>query len=115
MTQNAIALTLGALVLALISGFVVLSALQRDTVSYLVFVSGPAVTAIVGALLAKRTALIASDVATVKHQTDGLLSAAFTAASDERQGIAETAHADAVTLAAATPPPPDDGAPTLKT
>lgn len=79
---------LGALVIVLVAGFVVLSATGRDTTSYTLFASGPIMTGIVGALLARRQDAIAADVATVVHQTNGALQAQFDAASVERQDLA---------------------------
>ena len=79
---------LGALVIVLVAGFVVLSANGRDTTSYTLFASGPIMTGIVGALLARRQDSIAADVATVVHQTNGALQAQFDAASAERQDLA---------------------------
>lgn len=88
-TQTSAYIVLGALVVVLVAGFVVLTATGRDTNAYTIFASGPVMTAIVGALLAKRQDAIRADLVTVKDQTNGQLAGQFAAASDERQAIAD--------------------------
>jgi hypothetical protein len=84
----------------LISGFVVLSVTHTDTTLYAVFLGGPAVAGLLGALLTKRTAAVQAVLADVKEATNGLLSARFADvthklddASAERQDIAAAAPA----------------------
>lgn len=57
----------------LVSGFVVLSALGRDTTSYLLFLGGPAVTGIVGAVLNRRVAVVADVVETAAASTKAVV------------------------------------------
>lgn len=93
-----------AVLVVIVAGYVVLAALGRDTLPYITFVSGPAVTGLVGLLLARRAASISSDLRTVKDNTNGLLSAQFDYATDDRRAIAAVAEATAQRNADHSPP-----------
>jgi len=54
---------LGAL---LIAGYVLLSAVGRDTTGYVLFLGGPAMTSLVGAVLARRVKHVQAQVSTVQ-------------------------------------------------
>lgn len=66
---------LGALVLVLVGGFLVLVLAGRDTSTYTLFVAGPLVTSAVGAILSGRVARVEQIAAVVRKQTDGQLTA----------------------------------------
>jgi hypothetical protein len=92
---------LAAVSVVLIGGFVLLTLTGHDTGSYALFLGGPAVSAVIGAVLVKRTAAVQADVTKVKTATDGLLTARFAHqdqrmddASVERQDIAAAADTD---------------------
>lgn len=70
------------LAVVLIAGFIVLSALGRDTTGYLLFLGGPAVTGVVGALLSRRVAVVSDQVAATQHQATAAVAAAHTALDD---------------------------------
>lgn len=53
----------------LVAGYVVLAALGRDTTGYLLFLGGPAVTGIVGAVLNRRVQHVSTAVATTQAET----------------------------------------------
>ena len=78
---------LGLLVVVLVAGFVVLELSGRDVVSYVAFASGPAVVAIVGSLLNRRQAQMASDLGEIKTQTGDVITAKFAEASAERAAM----------------------------
>jgi hypothetical protein len=91
--------TLGTLIggfgLLLVGGFVTLALTGRPTDLYVLFVSGPLVSALVGGLLTRKVAAVQAITEAVQEQTNGLLGARldhvdnqFEAASDERQRIA---------------------------
>jgi len=89
---------LGALVLVL--GFVVLTAIGRDTTSYVIFVSGPLVSTLVGLVLSRKVSAVQATADEVKVATNGILGARLNslddqlaAASDERTAIATAAPA----------------------
>jgi hypothetical protein len=97
--------TLGALVLGvallLVGGFVALALSGHPTDLYVLFVSGPMVSALVGALLTRKVGAVQAIAETVAHQTNGILTGRLDSvdsqlqdASDERTRIAH--------------PPPDD-------
>ena len=97
--------TLGALIagfgLLLVGGFVTLALTGRPTDLYVLFVSGPLVSALVGGLLTRKVAAVQAITETVAHQTNGILTGRLDSvdlqlqdASDERTRIAH--------------PPPDD-------
>lgn len=66
---------LGALVIVLVGGFLALVLTGRDTSTYTLFVAGPLVTSVIGAILSQRVAKVESIAQTVKRQTDGQLTA----------------------------------------
>lgn len=73
---TAAALTvLATLVLVLVAGFVVLTLAGRDTSTYTLFVAGPLVTSVVGAILSRRVHKVERIAQTVQAQTDGALTA----------------------------------------
>jgi hypothetical protein len=91
--------TLGALVvlvaLVLVGGFVTLALTGRPTDLYVLFVSGPMVSALVGGLLTRKVAAVQAITETVAHQTNGILTGRLDSvdnqlqdASDERTRIA---------------------------
>lgn len=63
---------LGVLAL-LVTGFIVLSVRGVATTDYLLFLSGPIVSALVGLVLTKRTVALQNATDTVVHQTNSLL------------------------------------------
>lgn len=60
--------------LVLVVGFVALAATNHDTSAFVVFVSGPLVSTLVGAVLVKRVAAVQTISETVETQTNSLLS-----------------------------------------
>lgn len=93
--DKATAAVIGAVAFVLIGGYVVLAALRVDTVGYAVFVTGPVVSTIVGAVLARKVAVVKAVAEDVKQATNGLLSVRLdsldtqlASASDERAAIA---------------------------
>jgi hypothetical protein len=92
------ALVLGVVAAILVGGFVAITLTHNATQDYMILLSGPAISGIVGALLLKRTAAVQADVTKVKVATNGMLTARLTdiqdtlaAASTERQDIAAAA------------------------
>lgn len=67
--DRATAIALGVVVFVLVAGFVVLSALGRDTVGYTLLLGGPAVTAIVGAIVGRRVSAVQATVAAAQVET----------------------------------------------
>lgn len=63
----------GVLGVALVAGYVVLAALGRDTTGYLLFLGGPAVTGIVGAVLGRRVTAVTAAVETTTAQTRAIV------------------------------------------
>lgn len=91
--------TLGALVviiaLVLVGGFITLSLSGHPTDLYVLFVSGPLVSALVGGLLTRKVAAVQAITETVAHQTNGILTGRLDSvdnqlqeASDQRVRIA---------------------------
>jgi hypothetical protein len=64
---------IGLLGTVLVAGYVVLSALGRDTTGYLLFLGGPAVSAIVGAVLSRRVSHVEGQVVTTAGETQAVL------------------------------------------
>lgn len=89
------ALVVFAITMILVGGFVALSFNNRDTASYAIFLSGPAVSALLGGVILRLQTRVQKDVAEVKAATNGQLDAKFAqvtdglhAASTERRTIA---------------------------
>lgn len=85
----------------LVGGFVTIIATGHDAAEYVVFVTGPVVSALVGAVLVKRVAAVQNVTDVVAHQTNSLLSTRLTAidgalseAKSERETIASTPPAE---------------------
>lgn len=95
--EKSLLVALVATLTILTTGYVILASNDRDTSSYAIFLGGPLVSAIVGAILAQRSARVEAVVQQVKHQTDGLLTARLD--SVDRQLSA--AHVDRTDIAAA--------------
>lgn len=57
----------------LVSGFVVLAALGRDTTGYILFLGGPAVSALVGTILNRRVSNIQAQVTSSASETKALV------------------------------------------
>lgn len=68
-------IVLVALVLVLVGGFVSLIITGHDTNTYTLFVAGPLVTTLVGAILSRRVKVVEAVARTVQEQTNGLLTA----------------------------------------
>lgn len=66
---------LGGLVAVLIAGFLVLVLTGNETTTYTLFVAGPLVTTIVGALIGQRVKVVEDVARAVETQTNGALSA----------------------------------------
>jgi hypothetical protein len=64
---------IGVLGTVLVTGFVVLSALGRDTSGYLLFLGGPAVSAIVGGVLSRRVSHVQEQVTTTAGETQAVV------------------------------------------
>lgn len=79
-----------AVLLILVAGYVILASNGRDVSSYAIFLGGPIVSAIVGAVLAQRSSRVEAVVQQVKHQTNSLL----TAHLDDITGQLEAARID---------------------
>lgn len=67
----------GALGVAIVGGFVAIVLAGRDPSGYAIFVAGPAVTGVVGAILGKRVRAVEEVARTVEAQTVGIVPAAF--------------------------------------
>lgn len=85
----------GVVFLVLVSGYVTLAALHIDTIGYAVFVTGPIVSTIVGAVLARRVGAVQAVAEDVRKATNGMLTTRLdlvddqlVAASAERQVLA---------------------------
>lgn len=76
-TDAGLLVAVGLIGIAVIGGFVVLTALGRPTTEYAVFVAGPLVTSIVAALLSRRVGTVAQAVERVERQTNGVLASQF--------------------------------------
>lgn len=63
------------LVVALTAGFVGLSAIGANTLGYVLFVTGPSMTTLIGVVLSRRVASVAVVVDEVREQTNGIASA----------------------------------------
>lgn len=63
----------GVLGLGLVAGYVVLASLGRDTTGYLLFLGGPAVTTLMGALLSRRVSVVQTTMATHTAETKALV------------------------------------------
>lgn len=88
----------GVLGVVLVAGFVVLAALGRDTTSYLLFLGGPAVSGIVGALLSRRVTAVTSTVETRAAETRALVEDSVSDLDNhltEQDDVIERAAADA--------------------
>lgn len=93
--DRTIATVATTLTIVLVSGFVVLAWSGRDTAGYVLFVAGPVVSTVVGVVLARKVSTIGSDVTTVKHQTNQMLTtrldsldSQLSAAAADRSAIA---------------------------
>lgn len=65
---------LGGLVCVLVGGFLLLVLTGHDTSTYILFVAGPLVTTVVGALIGQRVKVVEEVARTVEAQTNGQLS-----------------------------------------
>jgi hypothetical protein len=85
--------SLGTLVvvvaLVLVGGFVTLALSGRPVDLYVLFVSGPLVSALVGGLLTKKVATVQTLAETAVHQTNGLLGARLDHVDDQLADAAE--------------------------
>jgi tetrahydromethanopterin S-methyltransferase subunit G len=64
----------GAVSFILVCGFILLALTNHGTDAYVLFVTSPIVSALVGGVLAKKVAAVQQVAEVVQHQTDGLLS-----------------------------------------
>jgi hypothetical protein len=64
---------IGLLGTVLVAGYVVLSALGKDTTGYLLFLGGPAVSAIVGGVLSRRVSHVQDQVVTTAGETQAVV------------------------------------------
>jgi hypothetical protein len=78
-TERGTAVLALVLVVTLLAGFVGMSVADLDTTAYVAFCAGPAVSASVGMVLSRKVAAVAGDIVEVKHQTNGIASAAAAA------------------------------------
>lgn len=69
--------------LALIAGYVVLAALERDTTGYLLFLGGPAITGLVGAILGRRVGTVGEAVTDAAAETKAVVQQSASALSDQ--------------------------------
>jgi hypothetical protein len=76
----------GGLIVVLVAGFIVLSLAGRDTGTYVLFVAGPLVTSVVGAVLARQGAATKRLAETAVEQTNGKMSAEFVDVHDHLDG-----------------------------
>jgi hypothetical protein len=58
---------------ALVTGFVVLAETGNDTSAYVLFVSGPLVSTLVGALLVRKVSVVKKVAEDVRKQTNGII------------------------------------------
>jgi hypothetical protein len=65
---------LSGLFVVLVAGFLVLVLTEHDTATYSLFVAGPLVTSVVGAVVARRVRVVEGVARIVESQTNGLLS-----------------------------------------
>jgi hypothetical protein len=107
--------TISALVvvvaLVLVGGFVTLALTGRPTDLYVLFVSGPLVSALVGGLLTRKVAAVQAITETVAHQTNGILTgrldhvdSQLQDASDQRVRIANPPPAETLPFIRPRPP-----------
>jgi hypothetical protein len=73
---------LSGLFVVLVAGFLVLVLTEHDTATYSLFVAGPLVTSVVGAVVARRVRVVEDVARTVESQTNGLLSSNFAGMHD---------------------------------
>lgn len=107
-TPLVLMIVLGVLIVVVIAGFVTLVALGHDPSVLAYFLSGPAVSLLVGALLNVRTNQVDDKVTQVQAQTNGALSAQFGALSDRLDAV----HAETLeSLASASEQPSVQGTP----
>lgn len=71
--DRTLAFALVAVLGLLLAGYVLLSVNGADTAGYVILLSGPIVSTIVGAVLTHRVAVVKDVVDTVQHQTNSLL------------------------------------------
>lgn len=89
----------GVLGLTVLSGFIVLTAIGVDTTAYVVFLSGPLATMVVGAVLSHKVTGIQATATAVEKQTNGIATAQRDSLQDHLTAQDVTA---AATAAAAT-------------
>jgi hypothetical protein len=87
--------------LVLVGGFIFIASSGADTTGYVIFVSGPLVSSLVGAFLASKVRSVQATTDEVRHATDGLLTARLNsvdqqlaAASVERNDLASQPPAE---------------------
>jgi hypothetical protein len=85
--------TLAALIvfvaLVLVGGFVTLALVGRPTDLYVLFVSGPLVSALVGGLLNRKVAAVQTIAETVAHQTNGILTGRLDSVDNQLQDASD--------------------------
>jgi len=74
-TDRTTAILIGSLSVLLVSGFVALSVIGVDTTAYVVFLSGPLMTSVVGAVLSHKVTSVQATVKAVGNQTNGIATA----------------------------------------
>jgi hypothetical protein len=74
-TDRTTAVLISALSIVLVTGFVALSVIGVDTTAYVVFLSGPLMTSVVGAVLSHKVMGIQTTMRAVEHQTNGIATA----------------------------------------
>jgi len=77
--ERPVLITMAAVGALLIAGYVVLAALGRDTTGYVLFLGGPAMTSIVGAILTKRISHVQATVTETQAKTQDVLDGETTA------------------------------------
>lgn len=100
----------------LVAGFVTLDALGRDTSAYVLFLSGPAVTAVVGAVLGERVKHVKTTVDATREQTKALVTEQVSGLDDHLAAQDETLTtlAGAVVQPVAATPTPRQAVPTAR-
>lgn len=118
-TDRATVVLLAVMSMVLVAGFVTLAVLGVDTTAYVVFLSGPLLTTIVGAVLSHKVAAVKQIVGYVQEQTNGIaaaqsarLDAHLTAQDDTARESARAASELGQRLTQRPPGPPQSNGPT---
>jgi len=91
--------------LVLVGGFVALALAGRPTETYVLFVSGPVVSGVVGVILSRKVKAVQQSTSVIEQHVNGLLTSRLDHV-DQALGAAAV-QADEIAARRARPPPPD--------